>query len=196
MLINELVKILTMNPITEYIEIVDRVYGLFLDATYAFPTHRKKFIENQQAGSKLSKLSIEELDALPLVYGIGPSANCIELHTTTQGDLKKRNEKNGRNTKTIGNLCLCEIYHYWEDHYRKEIAEYLGLSKNKLLSDIFGDIRNYRRSIIHNRGVAISHVNNHKLLKWFRENDLIEVDENKMQHIIHQIYQYLNQIKK
>ena len=187
-----------MNPIEEYIQIIDKVYGLFLDATFAFPTHRKDFIKNQERASELTHLSIEKLDALPITYGIGAPGEpkSVDLHRTTQGDLKKRNEKNGYNTKIIGNLCLCEIYHYWEDHYRKEIAGYLDLSKKELLSDIFGDIRNYRRSIIHNKGIAIKEVNNNKLLKWFMGNDMIEIDEDKMKYIIYQVYEYLNHLKQ
>jgi len=187
-----------MNPIIEYIEIVDNIYGLFLDSTHGFFAHRDNFIKGQQKASELTSQSIEELDTISVTYGIGhpQDPDRIDLHITTQGDLKKRNEKNGHNTKTIGNLCLCEIYHYWEDHYRQEIANYLDLSKNELLSNIFGDIRNYRRSIIHNKGIAIKAVNDNKILKWFKENDLIENDEDNMEYIIHEIYEYLNQLKQ
>ena len=45
------------------------------------------------------------------------------------------------------------LYAAWEDRYRQEIAQEAGLkSKNDLTSDVFGDIRAYRRAIVHANG--------------------------------------------
>ena len=44
------------------------------------------------------------------------------LHSTTQGELKRRNLPGGPNDVFIGNMCLVGLYTYWEDHYRAKVA--------------------------------------------------------------------------
>jgi hypothetical protein len=110
----------------------------------------------------------------------------------TQGEWKDKIGKDGSNIKHIGNMCLVMIYQYWEDKYRVEIAKSKGISKDKLLSDLFGDIRHFRNSIIHNDGRAIDEVNHCKILKWFSVNDQIIMDAQKMDYLIDCIKNEIN----
>ena len=45
------------------------------------------------------------------------------------------------------------IYHIWEDKYRKIIARECGIQKDQVVHDTFGELRNIRRSIVHNKSV-------------------------------------------
>lgn len=76
------------------------------------------------------------------------------------------------------------IYQFWEDKYREEIALSKGISKSDLNSNLFGDIRYLRHSIIHNNGRGIDEVDKCKLLKWFRAEDQIVIDSKKMDILI------------
>ncbi|MDA3871212.1 MAG: hypothetical protein PF551_02525 [Candidatus Marinimicrobia bacterium] len=186
------------NPIEEFLKIIDSIYGLFLDSTQGFHNNIEKLKAGQSISVRTLKISIEQQDKHAMIYGKGNpnDKDSYELHRCTQGELKNRNEKNGKNTSLIGNLCLCQIYNYWEDYFREEIALYLEIKKNELLSDIFGDLRFYRQSIIHKRGLAIKEVEKCKILNWYKHNDTIKIDEHNFEEIIYQLKIYLRGIKK
>jgi hypothetical protein len=50
------------------------------------------------------------------------------------------------------------LYQYWDDKYRGSIEKAARLPKDSIKSNVWGDIRNLRRSIIHKRGIAIDDV--------------------------------------
>lgn len=171
----------------EYANKVDQIYGLYLDATKGF-THNVEFINRIQKDStnRNPKLTIEYLDTVPFAYGIGHPAdvNMVLQHETTQGNYKKRNGDNGANVIVLGHLCIVQLYSYWEDNYRSKIAESMNVKKTELSSDIFGDIRHYRNSIIHHSGIALKEIKKCKLLKWFNEGDQIVLNKNHIQDVI------------
>jgi len=185
------------NPINEFTEIVDDIYGLFIDSTQGFLQNLKKIKQSQASTLKPTpQKTIKELDSINFFYGKGnpndPESTII--HTCTQGEIKSRNSRNGKNTIVIGNLCLCQIYNYWEDYYREKIALHLGVKKNELGSDIFGDLRYYRQSIIHKQGFAVSDIKKTKILNWYNHNDIIGIDEPKFEEIIYQVKEYLKSL--
>lgn len=186
------------NPINEFLEIVDDIYGLFIDSTQGFLQNLEKINQGQRVALKATPIkTIEELDKITFFYGQGNpnDPNTKIIHTCTQGKFKERNSRNGKNTIVIGNLCLCQIYNYWEDYYRKNIASYLGITKNELRSDIFGDLRYYRQSIIHKQGLAIKNVENAKIIQWYNYNDEIKIDEDKFARIVYEVKNYLRTIQ-
>lgn len=185
------------NPIDEFSLIIDEIYGLFLDSTQGFHHNIEELTKLQFRSINVLKKSIAEQDKGIMTYGKGDpdEKDSLVLHRCTQGELKERNEKNGQNTAIIGNLCLCQIYNYWEDHYRNEIAEYLGIKKNELVSDILGEMRVYRHSIIHKRGLGKQEIEKCQILNWFKMDELIKIDEHKFEIIVTQLYKYLRGIK-
>ncbi|MBI4674726.1 MAG: hypothetical protein HY741_24030 [Chloroflexi bacterium] len=106
------------------------------------------------------------------------------MAAVTQGEWKEKNGKDGVKIRLVGNMCLVMIYQYWEDKYREEIAKSKRIAKDELMSDLFGDIRHFRNSIIHNNGRAISEVSRCKIPRWFTENDEIVMDAAKMDRLI------------
>ena len=108
---------------------------------------------------------------------------------------KKRNEKDGDNYAIIANLCIVLIYQYWEDHYRGQIANELELtSKNDLTSDIMGDLRHLRTSIVHHKAIALKEVENCRLLHWFIKGDKIYVNSKMFEKIIFYIKEDINRM--
>lgn len=93
-----------------------------------------------------------------------PNLRSRPIHMCSQGGYKKRNELGGLNRRIAGNMCIVLMYQYWEDYYRNKIAEIAKVKKDDIKLDIMGDLRTLRRSIIHNRGIAIEEC---KILKWF-----------------------------
>jgi hypothetical protein len=185
-----------------YISTIDDIYGVYLDSTLGFKLLTDKIKKIQEKTIKLfgSDTTIEKLDEAEFMYGIGdPQKNKIVrdpslLHVTTQGELKERNKVKGINTETIGNLCVVQIYQFWEDKYRKEIAKLLNKEKDDVESDIFEELRHIRRSIIHNGGYAIPEVEKKVKIVTFKEGDKIVLKEDDMRKIITAIKDYLDTI--
>jgi len=183
----------------EFLKILDNIYGVYLDGTQGFSLVRTKIIEGQQNMNKITGKSIEDLDNAIFTYGIGDPRNSDSygLHQCTQGQLKKRNEKDGDNDVIIANLCIVLIYQYWEDKYREQIAKELGLtSKNDLNSDIMGDIRLLRKYIIHHRAIAEKDIEKCKLLQWFKKGDKIYLNGKMFENIIFYITEYITLINE
>jgi len=141
---------------------------------------------------------VEELDAAPVTYA--PSDPLIPTskihHECTQGDFKRRNAPHGMNYRFMANMCLVSIYQYWEDHFRKRIASAINKKKNQIVLPIMGDIRNIRRSILHNDGKAILEVENNKIINCFKNGDEIIFSAEQLDMIIDHVKQDLTRIGK
>lgn len=182
----------------EFNGVIDHIYGVYLDSSRGFHLIREELIKTQQILSQKTGLSITDLDNRVSYYGVGDpsSSSSYILHESTQGQLKKRNDKDSDNYIIIANLCTVLIYQYWENKYRKQIAKELGLSNTDALkSDIMGDLRLLRNSIIHHNAEAEKEVENCKLLKWFKEGDKIYVNSKMFENIIFHVKEYIKLIQ-
>ena len=153
---------------------------------------------NQLKSTHPKLASIQYLDSTLYIFGKGnpnlPSS--IHLYRCTQGEYKERNSEKGVNSLFVGNMCVIAIYQYWEDYFRQKIANFLNrTNKNDLVSDIMGDLKLLRRSIIHHRSIALKEVENCKLLRWFKKGDDIFIDKDMMQYIVFQIKSYLQALR-
>ena len=99
----------------------------------------------------------------------------------------------------IGNIEMLTkrsmIYSYWEDHFRAQIANAKGVTKDVLKSDVMGDIRWLRQSIVHHRGIATDEVGNCKVLTWFAKGDEIFLNEQKFLQMISHARAYLDELR-
>ena len=176
-------------------ELQNRVYaivGVYFDATTGFVSNINKIQELQKqqtteiSDEYLLQRKLDELDSVWIIYGEGDpnTSDAKSFHISTRKEYKKRNSKDGLNYKFLGNMCLVIIYQYWEDSFRGKIAEITNTRKDNILSDLFGDLRLLRRSIIHHNSIALKEVENCKLLKWFKESDEIFIDQKKLLEIL------------
>ena len=129
---------------------------------------------------------MEFVDSIPCMYCEGnPNlSGAVVLYSCSQKEFKEINSENGSNYKFIGSMCLITIYQYWEDYFRGEIARQLAVNKDEIISDIMGDLRLIRNSLIHHGGVALKEVEGCKVIKWFKEGDIIAINENRFKEII------------
>jgi hypothetical protein len=180
-----------MTAKQDFISISEIIYSIFRDCRRAFELSLQSLKEQQESmlrdfASKGKKWTIDDLDRKAYHYAITDEENgsVRSAATITQGEWKSKIGKDGTNIRIIGNMCLVMMYQYWEDKYRDEIATSKGITKDELSSDLFGDIRHLRNSIIHNNGRAISEVSRCKVLKWFKEDDEVVIDAQKMDRLI------------
>jgi len=193
-----------INLLREFYDIVNSIYGVYLDSTRGFDLVKKQQIEVQQlAIQKLAKThpaiaSVDCLDKRKMIYSAGDpnKPDSVVLHACSQAELKARNEKGGHNCQFVANMCLVTIYQYWEDQYRGAIASAFEAEKNAIKSDIMGDIKHLRSSIIHNRAKAVKEVEKCKLLKWFKRGEQISISEDMFKELIRQIYEFIEGLAK
>lgn len=129
----------SIEILTEYFDIIEETFGFYLDTVYGCNNLLKQFNKAQEEANKLLNFSIDHLDTLPMSYGEGdPNQPSSEVfYYATQGNFKTRINKNGASSIKIGQVCVSQIYQYWEDHYRMKIADACGINKNDLKIDNF-----------------------------------------------------------
>lgn len=185
----------TMSAIEEYLELVDHIYGVYLDSTTGFDLVKKGMEDSQQNTLKILKEKYPELanqeyqDTTAMIYGKGDpnTPEAIWLHRCTQGQYKSRNSEAGDNFKFIGNMCIISLYQYWEDHYRSKVANLFAMPKNELKAPIFGDLRLLRHSIVHHAGIALKNIEKSEVLKWYKEGDNIFVSKSQFEDVIYRL---------
>ena len=174
----------------EFQRVANHIHGVYYDATRGFGLLLQNTIAVQKRVlRKRPELTPEQLDAAQYAVGTGHPDDPVTwlLHGTNQGALKARNAKNGTNWQFIANMCVVALYQYWEDYYRKEIAKACRLSPSRIRSDIMGDLRHLRHSIIHNKGIAVSEMHRCKQLKWFRPGEAIFITPRMYEDLVKQL---------
>jgi len=168
-----------MTSKEEFIAKIEGIYGIYRDCGHSFDLALRDLTVQQSSrliefNAKGQNWTIDDLDNKNLHYAVKEEDGKVNsAAAVTQGEWKVKIGKNGTNIKLIGNMCLVMIYQYSK-----------GIGKDELASDLFGDLRHFRRSIIHNNGYAISEVDRCKILKWFRANDEIIIDGARMDQLI------------
>ncbi len=172
--------------IREFDTAMDDAIGLYLDAKSAMVKFADLQTELQIANAAQFGMSIAELDNLSFTYGTGDpnDPQSLHLHATTQGNLKARNSKGGKNHLLLGQRFIVDLYTFWEDSYRTQIAEALNRDRDTIRSNIFGDLRLMRNSIIQHRGIALPEIIRCKSLVWFGPGDIIDISDDSRFHSI------------
>ena len=125
-----------------------------------------------------------------------------------QCDMKQRVADDGRNTLLLGNQCVVSAYAYWEEYLRLEIGKAIGVLQHDALageaartilnehvkSDLWGDVRHIRNSIVHGGGVASSEVARCKLIRWFQPGQRIELTSDRMRSLFLAMGHYRNEL--
>lgn len=178
----------------EFSDLAEGIIGTILDAIMAFPLWADKIQEIQLTSVRSHGFTLQELDELKFKFGTGESGQppSIHWHVPTQGEVKNRNQKGGRNTFFVSRMGLVAIYGYWEDYYREAIATALGQKKNSLKADIFYDLNKIRQSIVHHRGLAKKELETMKVLPAIPENSEINPAPEFLIQIRDEINEYLS----
>jgi hypothetical protein len=173
-----------VDVIFEFDAALDAAVGLYLDSRAAMVQFSKFIAQTQVSSAERLGIGIDELDKLPFTYGHGDpkDAQSIAIHSATQGDIKTRNADGGRNHLLLGQRFIVDLYTFWEDGYRSKIAAALNRDRSTILSDVFGDIRLMRNSIVHHLGIALPDIAKCKILNWFQPDDTIDISEHAKFH--------------
>lgn len=167
--------------VREYGQIVDDTHGACLD----FGAARISYL------AQLNTMNVTRVPGAR-VHFVNEDPNVLEregrwasgmAHSVLATELIARNQPGAANETLSGNMCLVYIYQMWEDEYRERIAQELGYTtKNELKVPVMGDIRQYRMSIVHNKGIAITACDNCQVLKWFTARSRISITADMLWH--------------
>lgn len=173
--------------VTEYLAIVDGIHGAYLDAVTGFALIVDEYdAARSRMQAARPQIPPDAYDGAPMVYGTGhprqPQSRVV--HACTQGEYRQRNAPAGSNHRVIGQMCIAQIFGYWEDGYRGRLADKAGRDRKDVGLDVMGDLRWLRNSIVHHRGIALKDVEKCKLLKWFREGDDMLISPEHFEQLI------------
>jgi hypothetical protein len=184
------------KTISEFREVVDGIYGTFLDACEGFSRVRLYMDQIEDESKRSHEELIEErpdfahlgFGGVEFSYGrivpAGSPQRFRHLHQVPVQTIKARNSTGGENFRLIGHVCLIALFQYWEDRYRLSFAQALTVEKNQIQVPLFGDIRRYRQAIIHNHGEATAEVETCSVLRWFTRGQRIVLSRDMFEEII------------
>lgn len=198
----------------EFNKFVVSLHTLYLDSVAGFNILHQRVLEHQNQIKTFIGECEEACDQFQDKCSInykrlcGKEFNVISMSPLMkQGEVKERTAHDGTNYILMGHLCVAQAYTYWETYLRREVGIALGvlnperdikkegideILKKHVSVDFWGDMRNLRQAIIHNKGIATSEFDKMKLLTWFKPNEPINLDFKKMRFIFLQMGYYRN----
>ncbi|MBU0707358.1 hypothetical protein KKG41_03225 [Patescibacteria group bacterium] len=183
------------TELEKFLQIVDSIYGLYLDAVAAFIDWSKALENGQKQIMSKEGKTIEQLDNLPFAYTDQDFPNAHIKHSRSIGDVKNRNKKGGGNHVIMANLCLVLIYQYWEI-YRTKLETILSFPKNHIKSNLMADVKYLRNSILKHDGIGNHEMKKCKIILWFKEGQLILLNQQRFEIIIQLINDEILSINK
>ena len=191
-----------MGSIEDCYNEIDSIIGHFCATCFSYTLAVVDFERIQREGMQLiapqgQKITLQQFDQVPFSFGQGPpgTPGAYFYYETTHGGFKERIKKDGIDTKILANNSLVLIYHIWEDKYREIIATEYAFQKNQIAHDTFGELRNIRRSIVHNKSRALKECENNNKLKRFDEGDQILFSEQEAYDSFKTIKDSLDELK-
>ena len=130
----------------------------------------------------------------PISFGIGDpnQPNAMYSYERTLRYCLEASAKEGSIMVLHRRSLVVLLYSAWEDNHRGRVAGEIGLkSKNDLKSDVFGDVRAYRRAIIHASGKLVTKP---KVLPFFKKGEEVDFTCEHIDHIVIAIVEELNRI--
>jgi hypothetical protein len=173
----------------EFAATTEKLHTFYLDSIAGYSILHKRLSDKQERVAEIfgneGYTSVEHQDKCSVLYKelceIDLTPHC-RWGNMKQGDVKKRVRENGDNVLLLGNQCVVSAYTYWDEYLRIEIGKAIGVlpdnAKNDdetkeilrlhVTEDFWGDMRLLRRSILHNKGIAIPEIIQCKIFKWFK----------------------------
>lgn len=171
-----------MSAISEFIEIIDNIFGVYFDAIYGFHLGATEVQHQQEEALRGVEGNLDkaryELDSKQLNYAMENSSDIV--HSVTIREYKIRNWPGGLNDRWAAQMTLVTIFGFWEHKYREDIAKQLGKTKDELQINEIGDLRHYRHAIVHNRGRGNKDFKSLKVFTWFKEGEEIRLNTQRV----------------
>lgn len=110
-------------------------------------------------------------------------------HARTLAYLIEASARDGIYARQLRWSAIVRLYSVWEDHFRQQIAEECGLQKNDIRGDAHGDLRRFRRAIVHAGGRLEQELT---VLRYVTKGDLLELSDDQMVDLFQKLTEELN----
>ena len=141
------------NIIREYIDFVNRQVGVYMDALAGFEGHHVSITRQVHRENRPTNAGFNEKGEKIVVWTAfeDPSKPDIVISNVRRAkDHIAANAKDGSNTQQHSQSVLVFIYSYWEHDIRPRLER---AKNDEVLSDLMGDLRFVRHSILHHKGI-------------------------------------------
>lgn len=201
----------------EFAKKLEEQHTFYLDSIVGYSVLHTRMLEKQDEVKRFlgdHELANDEfLDTCSTMYRqlCGKDFMPVALSPVMkQGDVRERNKEDGRNYFILGANCVVSLYSYWEEYLRVEVGIAMGflpkgsanteetrvILNKHVVSDIWGDIRLLRNSIVHKDSIASSEMSRCKIIQCFSPGEPIELDFKKMHAIFMLLAIYRNELDK
>jgi len=189
------------SSVDQFEDILAMIRGIYEDSRLGYDLLSQKILEwQEQMRTKIPPEHLEsiDLDKMPFIYGRGDEVTADEFQqrAISFGMLKARNSNSGHNLQFVANTCIVMLYQYWEDYFRKAIADELDVPKNNIKADIMGDIRIIRQSIIHNHSIATSKVSKCTILDCLAAGEPIAFTDEQFYSLLDHVQQLISYVRE
>jgi hypothetical protein len=176
--------------VREFLAELDEVFGFYLDAGIALYIARERLAAMKGMHGVDGDSSFMFKDGPPT--GTPEQELEASIHATTLDALLDRMARNAVDELKAADATVVFAYHLWEEKYRRNLTSQDGKPLEELSSDIMGDLRLVRNSIIHNKGVASVETARCKVLTFIKPGHRIALDRDHMNFIIRRIKDEMN----
>lgn len=178
----------------DFIDFVNLQSGVYMDAIAAFQGHKAR---TERQVFRITRPDRNQTDSLGNKVTVwvtheDPSKPDVIRHRIIMADdYIKANSEGGVNYQQQSRGILIFIFTYWEDETRRNLATAISKNPSEIQSDIMGDIRILRNSILHSKAFLTEkeHLKLTKLSGMFQPNTEILFSYEGM----HQIFVLIKQ---
>lgn len=172
----------------EYIDFVNGQVGVYMDALAGFEGHytrveRQVFRENRPQSTGIDEKGMPEI--VWASYEDPTKPDIIHNRIMRTVDYLEANSKGGPNEGQYCQAILVFLFTFWEEEIRPRLAALRNVNVREIKSDIMGDLRVLRNTILHSKGILGTE--NFKKLKkvsdMFVKNEAVHVPYEHMHKI-------------
>lgn len=174
---------------------IEQLYGLYRDVTKGLDLVVPAVQEESRLVDDLTPPEFEELLRTEPTFVYARMGVGIQSRATP-AEILERNLPGGANRQILVQTILVMIYQYWEETYRGRLATDAGRDKNAITSDLFGDLKEIRHSIIHTHGRAKSDIKPLKVLAPIKPGQPIDYSESEFESILTQVLSELDRLRQ
>jgi hypothetical protein len=192
-----------MPTIKDFFNEVNEIFGFYYDVHLACSMAGGRIAEIQTMMGSSDESTWRVIDKPPGARGYEgvrhfSALTDIEntLHRTTYGALKERMALGGFDIQKAAQAAIVFAYHIWDEKYRPALVDRADNLIAPADSDVMGDLRHWRHSIIHNKGIASNDVAKCKRLTRFKPGDAMTVTNEHVAEVIFAIRDDLAQFDR
>lgn len=183
-----MISVEEQHILREFIDFVNLQVGVYMDAVAGFQGHSARTSRLVHRVSRAQRVTEDEAGHTTVVYASfeDPSQpDVIHNRITRAADYIAANSEGGTNYQQHSWAILIFLFTFWEDGFRPRLASAAGVPARDIRSDIMGDLRILRNSILHSKGIltAGEHGKLRMVQSTFRPDATIVVTYEDMHRI-------------